>query len=137
MQGMLFMPVIPVVRRLRQDNRCKFKASLEYTVNFRISWAMEGNPISKKKIYIENRKMTFSDSPRSECLYVIHHCTDPGNALILEDKKQNKKNLPQVFPQKKTLEKYVNTRSIQQGYPVGEQGHEMGGSQSRMHQRNY
>lgn len=95
MWGMLFMPVIPVVRRLRQDNRCIFKAILEYTVNSRISWATEGNPISKK-IYIENRKneiscmcgLTFSDSLRSECLYVMHHCTDLGNALILEDKKK-------------------------------------------------
>lgn len=56
MRGMLLMPVIPVVRRLRQDNRCKLKASLEYTVNSRISWATEGNSISKKNLYRKQEK---------------------------------------------------------------------------------
>lgn len=70
MRGMLLMPVTPVVRRLRQDNHCKLKASLEYTVNSRISCATEGNPISKKKIYIENRKNKIS------CIFCWHLWVD-------------------------------------------------------------
>lgn len=44
------MPVNPLaLRRLKQEDRHEFKASLGYTVNSRQAWATQRDPVKRKK----------------------------------------------------------------------------------------
>ena len=43
------MPLIPALRRQRQEELCELKASLVYSVSSRIARATQGNPVSEKE----------------------------------------------------------------------------------------
>lgn len=47
--GWWLVPMILLLRRLRQENCCGFKINLGYIVSSRLSWAIEEDPLSEKK----------------------------------------------------------------------------------------
>lgn len=49
MQAWRYMPIIPALGRLRQEDFCEFEVSLGYIVHSRLPENIQQKPISKKK----------------------------------------------------------------------------------------
>lgn len=74
-------PVIPALRRLKQDNCCEFKANLDYIMSTRLAWATVRHPVSRHQ-RLERR---FYQTAKSDDLNSIKedpHCS--RRALILK-----------------------------------------------------